>query len=647
MRSAPILEEDDLRSALGAADLRVLLMVLMHLTGSRRWMQAPFLTKRDVRLIPDPGAGLPEHAQQEIRAATFELLRSGLREPAITDPGDALLCEMMSACLGETVPPEYAPLIREEMGFVSRDVAWSAAPGPDSVRSRRVLIVGAGVCGLALGVRLRRLGIPFTIIEQAHDVGGTWRDNRYPGCGVDTPNHSYSYSFGSRYRWSRYFSPRHEIEEYLRGIADETGLRPHIRTGTRLTGARWDPARMIWVAELDTRNGPEKHEAAFLVSAIGHFHQPAIPDIPGRASFGGLQFHSAEWPDGLDLSGQRVAVIGTGASSMQIVPTIAGTAASVTVHQRSPQWARPISGYSDPISSGTQWLLDHVPFYAEWFRFNMFWRYGDGLLPFLRKDPDWPHPDRSINRGNERHRAELVDYIGSELHGRPDLIEKCTPSYPPFGKRILLDNGWYRALRRPDVHLRTGPVVRIEADAVVTSEGSDPTDIIVWATGFDLGQLAARLGIVGTGGRSLAAAWRQDDPTAYLGLVVPGFPNFFCMLGPNSGLAHGGSTMLQAEAQARYITSALVAAAEGGIDAIDIRRDVHDSYVRRVDAEHEQMIWTHPGMSTYYRNRHGRVFSVMPWRMVDYWRMTHDANLDEYHLIRSDADSCRETRLAS
>lgn len=628
------IDENDLRAALGAADIRVLLMVLVHLTGDRSWMEPPFRPKRDTRLIPDPSAGLPSEVQERVRAAAFELLRLGPPTPVITDGGDDLMREMMSATLGEDVPPEYARLTREEMGLVSRDAQWSSRDAANKGAARRVLIVGAGVSGIALGFRLGRLGIPYTIVEKSAEVGGTWHENRYPGAGVDTPSHSYSYSFGSRYRWTRYFSPRHEIEDYLNRAADECGVRAQVRTSTRLTGARWDERRRLWVAEVVGPNEPETLEAEFLVSAIGQFHKPAIPAIPGRETFAGLQFHSANWPDGLSLAGRHVAILGTGASAMQIVPTVADEVASVTVYQRSPQWARPIAGYSDEISEGTQWLLEYVPFYAEWFRFNMFWRYSDGLLSFLRKDPNWPHKDRSINKGNERHRAELVDYIHAELKDRPDLIEKCIPTYPPFGKRILLDNGWYRTLLKPNVHLVADHVEAITPDGIVAGGEHRAADTLVWATGFDLGLLAARLNIVGAGGRSLEEAWSDDNPTAYLGISVPGFPNFFCMLGPNAGLAHGGSVMFQAEVQSRYITACLVAMFEEDIDAIDVRRSVHDDYVRRVDAEHEQLIWTHPGMSTYYRNRHGRVFSVTPWRMVDYWQMTHDPDLGDYHLIR-------------
>ena len=626
-----------LEAAIAAGDVRVLLMVLFHMTGDESWLLPPYQPKRDVRLIPDPNAGLPEPLQAEIRRAAVEALLAR-REPAITDPGDALVARMMSVCLGETVAPEYAPLNREEMGLIPRGVQWRAAP-PARMSGRNVLIVGAGICGIALAQSLKELGIPFTIVEQSGCVGGTWNRNRYPGCGVDTPNHSYSFSFGQRYSWSQYFSKREEILDYLNGIVDEFGLREHIMFGTRLTGSAWCEERRCWVSTLQTGLEPREFASAILVTAIGQLSDPSIPRIEGQGSFRGPIFHSSDWSEGLEIAGKRLVVIGTGATAMQLVPTIADSAANVAVFQRTPQWSRPIPGYADMIGRGTQWLLKHLPYYAEWFRFNMFWRYGDGLLPFLRKDADWPEQDRSVNRINDRHRQEMINFIHAELGDREDLIAKCVPSYPPYGKRILLDNGWYRTLLKPNVELIDQTIRRITPEGIETADGVlRKADVIVYSTGFRLTEMAARLGIVGREGRTLATEWANDNPTAYLGLVVPGFPNMFGMLGPGSGPAHGGSVMFQAECQARYVSACIVAMAEQKVDAIDVRQEVHDRYTERLDAEHETLIWTHPGMSTYYRNTSGRVFSVMPWRFVDYWSMTHDPDLSEYELTRSEAE---------
>src|ERR1700730_3868191 len=626
----------DLSSAIAEGDTRVLLMVLVHMTGDLGWLEPPYTPKRDVRLIPDPQAGLPEAIQDQIRTAVLKLFANGEPEPAITDPGDELMLRMMRAGLGENVAPEYAPLMREEMGFIPRNARWKTTPPAEPLQKDHVLIVGAGVCAIALGVGLGRLGIPYTIVEKNAELGGTWYINRYPGCAVDTPNHSYSFSFGARHQWSRYFAQREELLDYLKKVALEHDVRSHIRFNTKLTSSQWDETERRWISTLEADNGVEYFESAVLVGAIGQLNDPSPAHFKGEEDFSGLMFHSALWSDDIKLDGKRVAVIGTGATAMQLVPSIADRVASVSIYQRSAQWSRPVAGYSDPITEGAQWLLAHLPFYVQWYRFNMFWRYADGLLPFLRKDPNWPYPDRAVNKGNDRHRQELTDFIATELKDRPDLIEKCVPTYPPYGKSILLENGWFRTLTRPTVELVPDRVDHFARDGIVTSDRRlRPADVIVISTGFKVTEMAARLNISGNGGKKLADAWADDNPTAYLGLTVPDFPNFFCMLGPNAGPPHGGSVIFQSECQSRYITACLVNMIEQGIAAIDVRQDIHDRYVREVDAEHEQMIWTHPGMTTYYRNKQGRVFSAMPWRFVDYWRMTHDPDLSQYRQTKA------------
>jgi 4-hydroxyacetophenone monooxygenase len=608
------------------ADLRVLLMAVFQISGDRRWLAPPFAPRRDVRLIADEGAGLPPEVADEIRAAAIALAD---RDPVIDDPGDALMVEMMRVCLGEPVPPEYAPMMREELGFTSRDVDPPGRLDP----TLDALVVGAGASGIAMAVRLERLGVAYTVIERRDDLGGVWHDNRYPGCAVDTPNHAYSFSFAPPNRWSRFFAPQPEIEEYLRRTADDFAVTDRIEFHTTLLRADWSEHDRRWLVELQGPNGTEHRSYRFLITAIGQLNEPKQPEFDGIDDFEGVAFHSSNWPGDLDLTGKRVAIIGTGASAMQIAPAIAEEVGALTIVQRSPHWARPIERYHDPIPAGSQWLFEHLPCYAPWFRFAMFWRYGDGLLPFLRKDDGWPHPERAVNRGNDRHRIETTDHIIAELGDRTDLIEKCVPAYPVFGKRILLDNGWYRMLRRPNVELVTNGVARITADGFVTDDARPHrADVIVFATGFEVTQMAARLHLTGRDGRALSDAWADENPAAYLGISVPGFPNLFCLQGPNTGLAHGGSAIFQSECQARHITGCIAALATAGATSIEAKPAAQDEWVAAVDAEHERLIWTHPGMSTYYRNRHGRIVSVMPWRLVDYWAMTHDPDLEAYEM---------------
>ncbi|MEX1281343.1 MAG: NAD(P)/FAD-dependent oxidoreductase, partial [Acidimicrobiia bacterium] len=433
----------DWDAALAAADVRVLLMSVFHLTGDERWLADPYRPARDVRLVADPEAGFPPAVATEIRSVARDLLKAGA-EPVVTDPDPELFGRMMSWCLGEEVPPEYVPMMRTDLGFADGDVHWTDGPPPDL--DLDVLVIGAGVSGLCLAAKLDRLGIPVRVVERRDSVGGTWRDNRYPGCGVDTPNHFYSYSFAPNPHWRHYFSPREEIEVYLADCADRLGVADLVTLGTEVTEARWDEASARWQVALRGPDGDTTTSAAVLVAAAGHFGSPNEVALPGLDEFAGRSFHTARWPDDVDVTGRRVAVVGTGASAMQVVPEIAPIVDHLTVFQRTAQWARHVPLYDAAVDPDAHRLFEAVPYYDRWYRFAQAWRYGDGLLRFLRKDPDWPHPERSLNRTNDRHRREMTDHLLAELDGRPDLVAKCLPDYPPFGKRILIDNGWFRTL---------------------------------------------------------------------------------------------------------------------------------------------------------------------------------------------------------
>jgi 4-hydroxyacetophenone monooxygenase len=355
-----------------------------------------------------------------------------------------------------------------------------------------------------------------------------------------------------------------------------------------------------------------------VISAVGAFNQPRVPRIDGVAGFRGPAFHTARWPS-VDLRDKRVAVVGNGASAMQVVPAIAPTVRSLTVFQRSPHWIAPFPKFHAEVPAPLRGLLRDVPLYHGWYRQRLAWTWNDRLHPTLQRDPQWPHPERSVNADNDRHRAYFTAYIERELADRPNLVRAVVPTYPPYGKRILLDNGWYRALRRPNVDLVTSPVTRLERGSVRVEAGTEhPADAVVFATGFNVVSFLSTIEVVGRGGRSLHDVWDGDDARAFLGLAVPGFPNFFILYGPNTQPGHGGSLISAVEAQLHYIVAALASSA----GPVEVRREVFDEYNAKVDRAHERMVWTHPGMATYYRNTRGRVVVNTPFRIVDFWTMS-------------------------
>ncbi|MCX6527903.1 MAG: NAD(P)/FAD-dependent oxidoreductase [Actinobacteria bacterium] len=615
------MKNDALHDALEDASIPTLLMCLAHITGG----------------------GLARDVADEVRVAIAEVMqdvKTGKRQMSDA-PDTQRLTQMMSVCVGETVGSEYVPMFMEDLHFVDRDVSWSQASDTsatriqDSKKDFSVLIVGAGISGIGAAIALDRLGISWTLVEKNTSLGGTWLENNYPEAGVDTPNHFYSYSYARRTDWPGYFSKRDDVLGYLEDVAEQFGISDCITFGTTVDEMTWDESHQAWSVVLRDAVGARTILASAVISATGQLNRPKKNVCVGSDTFGGDLFHSAEWRHDVDLAGKRVAVVGTGASAMQFLRSVASTAESVVVFQRSPQWVIHNEHYHREVSVGAQWLLENIPYYYEWYRFGLFWRFGDGLLKTLRRDLEWQYPDRSMNRHNDRHRQQMIAYIEAQLVGRPDLVKKSLPGYPPYGKRILVDNDWFQTLRRPNVELVTASVEQVHQKGVIDSDGvSHEVDVIILATGFEAGKLLSPMKIRGRTGTLLSEVWGDDDPRAYLGITVPDYPNLFCLYGPNTNVAHGGSLFFQAECQLRYVTSCLVQMLEGGVASIDVQKGVHDDYNGRVDEEHSELVWTHPGMRNWYRNAEGRVFSPMPWRFVDYWEMTHDADLAEYHLTR-------------
>jgi 4-hydroxyacetophenone monooxygenase len=349
------------------------------------------------------------------------------------------------------------------------------------------------------------------------------------------------------------------------------------------------------------------------------------------ATFVGPSFHTARWPQGLDLAGKRVAVIGTGASAMQLVPAIVDVAETVTVFQRSPQWAAPFEKFRVEVSPPLRRVLTDVPLYRAWYRLRQGWIFNDKVFDSLQKDPSWEDSARSINAVNDAHRKFFTRYIHQEIAGREDLVDKVLPTYPPFGKRMLLDNGWFRAMTRDDVVLETGRIAEVDRDRVRMESGEEHVvDVVVLATGFDAVNFLASIDVRGRSGATLAETWQDDDAKSYLGVTVPDFPNFFTLNGPNTMTGHGGSLLYLVECQLRYVLSLVRQMVEQGLGAVECRREVYDTYNEAVDEAHARMIWTHEGMSTYYRNSRGRVVVNSPWRVVDFWAMTLEADLGDF-----------------
>ncbi len=626
--------EATLKRALASANIPTLLMVLVHLTGDTQWLSGRYQCSRIRGLEDNDPGGLPDEVQDEVRQAALAAIlqaRQG-RAPALPAPSHEQLVAMLRTSIGEEVPDSYGPMIGAWLGL-DPDFALEQRHAFQAPKDYRVLVIGAGVAGLCAAIRLQGAGIPYVVIEKNAEVGGTWYENRYPGAGVDTPNHIYSYSF-AKHDWSRYFALQGEIQGYFEGVADQYGVRANIRFNTRVESARYDEASLRWNVRTVAQDGQvQDYVADIVISAVGLLNVPKLPPIPGLDSFKGPCFHTANWPEGMDLRGKNVGIIGNGASSMQVVPAIADQVRSLTVFQRSKQWAAPFEKFQKPVPQDVRFLLREVPYYQEWYRQRLAWIFNDRVHATLQIDPDWPHPERAINQVNDRHREHFTSYIKAELGERQDLLPDVLPDYPPFGKRMLMDNGWFRTMARDHVKLVTGGISRITEHAVVSDNGdAHELDVLVVATGFDAINLLSSFKLHGRGGRSIREAWDEKGAEAFMGVAAPGFPNLFILAGPNTALGHGGSVVALLETQVRYVMGLLQQglARAGGRFEIEVRKDRHDAYNARVQAAHDRMIWTHKGMSNWYRNAHGKVVAPTPFRNDDYWHMLRKTDMGDY-----------------
>ena len=614
-----------LDDAITKANIPTLLMVLVQMTGDTHWLDAPYQINRQSGMGDNDSGGLDATQQAEVRTAAIEAIRAWQngKPLAIEDPPPELLVRMLSNAMGERVPDEYGEFTAAQLSQNTRVVDPIHAPD-----DFRVLVVGSGATGMCAAVHLQQAGIPFSVVEKHDRVGGVWYENNYPGAGVDTPNHLYSFSFVS-YDWPMYFALRDDLQTYMEHVAKEFDLLEHIRLRTEVVKADWNDAEKHWNVTLEHGGVQTIEQANVLLSATGIFNPPVWPNIPGVDDFKGTIFHSSDWPQDLSLADKHVAVIGNGASAMQICPEIQDEVASLTIYQRSTHWAAPFDQFRKVVPDPVRYLLREVPLYRAWYRVRLGWTFNDRMHEALQKDPDWIHPDRSLNAINDAHRTFFTRYIEQELGDRKDLLEKVLPPYPPFGKRMLMDNGWYRMLRNEKVELIDRPIVEITETEIKTQTEATTPDVLVIATGFDVLNFGTAFEARGRSGQTLTERW-GDNASAYLGTAIPDFPNLFMLYGPNTQPGHGGSLLFVIERQMHYIMDMLKQMCEQGLSDVEIRSDVHAQYNQAVDAAHEKMVWTHPGMQTYYRNSQGRVVVNFPWRNVDLFEMTKQVNLEEY-----------------
>jgi cation diffusion facilitator CzcD-associated flavoprotein CzcO len=480
----------------------------------------------------------------------------------------------------------------------------------------RVAIIGAGLSGICAAVTLRQAGImDFVVLDRAAEVGGTWRDNTYPGCACDVPSALYSFSFGPHADWSRLYASQPEIQNYARRVADEHGLDDHLSLNCDVTAAGWDDDAKRW--RLETSRGPI--EAQVLIAGTGPWHEPLIPDLPGIESFTGKVFHSSRWEHGHDLRGRSVAVVGSGASAVQFVPEIQPLVERLHLFQRTPHWVLP--KVNRDLSRVERGLLGRRPRLRRALRETLYYAFevvGRGMY----------HPAlmRQLQKIGESHlRRSVPD---------PALRRRLTPDYTLGCKRILMSNEYYRSLTLPNVDVVSSAVAEVRERSVVGADGVErEVDTIIFGTGFHILDMPVSTWMRGRDGRTMAEIW-QGSPRAYLGTAVAGFPNAFLLLGPNLGNGHSSATILM-EMQMRYILDALVTMDRQGLASVEVQPNVQHEFNARVDTELAGSVWNAGGCASYYLDENGRNSFMYPWSTVDYRRRTRRFDVERYRTTRA------------
>ena len=486
-------------------------------------------------------------------------------------------------------------------------------------RSPRIVIVGAGFSGIGLAVYLKQAGIhDFVILEKAAMLGGTWRENTYPGAECDVPSALYSYSFEHNAQWHYKWAEQAQILDYLSHVAEKHELLPHMRFGQQVVGATWDASRHVW----QVRQADETTlECQFLVTAVGQLHVPNTTRLANADAFRGEQFHSAQWRHDVDLKGKRVAVIGNAASALQFIPDLAKQAARLSVFQRSPNWVLPKQ--DRPYAAWEQWLSDHIPGIAKLYRLRLWLRAELIIFPLMR--------------GN-RWLAKLVTKMANdhlkEKISDPELRKKLQPDYPIGAKRILFSDNYYDALACPNVELVTTPIAGLTESGVRCTDGREiAADVVIYGTGFRTNPFLASIALVGAGDTPLSQQWR-DGAHAYLGISTSGFPNLFMMYGPNTNLGHN-SIIIMSEAQARYIVQCIQGLDRLGMVTMDVKTEIETAFNDEMQQRLADMVWSKVEASWYIDGK--RITNNWAGSTQEYLRRCKHVNWENYQLTSAAA----------
>lgn len=627
-----LFDKKTVSDALTHADINVLRLSLYQQTGD------PDLAAMKVVQHQREGSPFkhtmvaPEH-HEAVKEKALAYLTSRPKDMLVPTKSDAF--EMMELFYGRPLSPADKDYCWGDVAFEDfpRGATWKTKPSQDILDDITVTIIGAGFSGLLAAIQMNRLGLKWRIIERQSGLGGTWWLNDYLEARVDVTSFLYQFKFELGYPWKNFYATQGELQDYVDYVVDKHELRDGITLGTKVTKAVWDEDGKVWKMQIESADGEtESFDSTFVISASGQFSTPQLPNIEGIKDFKGKMFHSTQWDHDYDLEGKRVAIIGTGSTGSQMTRGVAAHASALTVYQRTPNWLMKMPRYRDKVPEGLQWLMDHMPGYKNWYVFgeHISQLRMDGMNDV---DEEWRAKGGQINERNDQLRELLKGYIFKAVKGDKDLYKKLVPSYAPLARRPVVDNDWYKTLTLEHVDLSADGIERFTETGIVSKDGTERQhDAVILTSGFAVERFLWPVEYIGRDGATLEELWEKDGPRAYKTAMLPGFPNFVMMYGPNSGLV-GGSYHSWVELYSHYYCRVITETIEAGAASFELKRSAYDDFNQELDAKERTWVYhVENGGGGYYMNKHGRSSVRLPWKLPEFYEKIRAPDFDDYKI---------------
>ena len=624
--------DETIADAVSYADPMVLRGLIYQLTGDEA------LVDMEVGTVGRAGfvamvAPTSEEDLQLIRNKAVEFLKAYRDSGAgpIDIGSEARLLKSLDLAAGREIEPAERERWLEELGLNpwARGLEWKTPPPADRLANFSVTVIGAGMGGINAAIHLKRAGIPFTVLEKNSGIGGTWYENRYPGARVDSPSRVYTHVFGADYNYPNPFCPWTENQKYFEWVADTFDMRGDITFNTEVRSMAWDEEASMWDLEVSGPDGTRTIRSNAVITAVGFLNRPKMPDIEGMADFKGPSWHTARWPDAVNLSGKRVAVIGTGCSGYQMIAELALEVGHLTIFQRTPQWLFAAPGYRSPFPPQVNWLDRNLPFHTNFMRFRQGTGFGGTFRDAGRVDPDFEDP-YAVSEGNKAVRDGCIAFLEEKL-GDPELVKKMTPPHPVMSARpVLVDPEWsvLDAIQQENVTLVTEGIDRIVENGVLDKDGTvHEVDVIIYATGFNATEYLFPMSITGRGGKTVEELWSDGGARAYIGAMITGVPNLWTLYGPNTngGLVPPAFQEMETVYALRCIERMIL----DDVKSIDVKPEAYWAYNEIVDERNLGGVIADPRAHNYYWTRFGRSATQCPFSPQEMWDYLHEPNWDD------------------